>query len=377
LDAYLRAADQVSRLAVGAGTPGANSITYSNSGYVSQWDRVPGAPRGTRGGISVVHNFPADGEYRLSLWFEHTTMGEMFGRITPGEQIDISIDGERVALLDVDRWLSTSDPNSASMETTPIFIQGGPRRVSAAFIKEADGPKENLISPFEWSLVDRQGGVTGYGITALAHIKDMVILGPYNAQRVTSDTPSRQRIFSCRPENPAEERPCGEDIVTRLARRAFRGEVSDRALESLMRLYDQGAANDGFEEGIRMALQGVLAMPDFVFRLEESASTRTDGSPERLSGEALASRLSFFIWGAPPDEELLRAAAAGELGEQEELLGQARRMLADPRASALATRFASQWLRLEDLEKVNPDRLMFPDFFEQLKRDMLLETEAF
>src|SRR5690606_41267975 len=109
----------------------------------------------------------------------------LFRSITPGEQIDISVDGERVALLDVDRWLSTSDPNSASMETEPIFILGGPRRVTAAFIKEADGPKENLISPFEWSLVDRQVGVNGYGITALAHPKDMGILGPANAQRAT------------------------------------------------------------------------------------------------------------------------------------------------------------------------------------------------
>ena len=126
LDAYLRAADEISRLAVGVPNPSQNSITYTNSGYVSQWDRVPGAPRGTRGGISVVHNFPANGEYRFRLWFEHTTMGEMFGRVTAGEQIDVSIDGQQVALIDVDRWLSTSDPNSASMETEPIYVSGGP-----------------------------------------------------------------------------------------------------------------------------------------------------------------------------------------------------------------------------------------------------------
>ena len=377
LDAYLRAADQVSRLAVGSSAPGANSITYSNSGYVSQWERVPGAPRGTRGGVSVVHHFPADGEYRFQMWFEHTTMGEMYGRITAGEQIDVSVDGERVALLDVDRWLSTSDPNGASMETEPIFIQGGPRRVTAAFIKEADGPKENLIAPFEWSLVDRQVGVNGYGITALAHIKDLVVLGPYDAQRVTADTPSRQRIFSCRPETAAAARPCAEAIVARLARRAFRGDVSDTALETLMGLYDQGAGNAGFEEGVRMALQGILAMPDFVFRLEEPSTTDDGGGVDRLSDQALASRLSFFLWGAPPDDELLRAAANGELGSEEGLVDQARRMLDDPKASALATRFAAQWLRLEDLEKVHPDRLLFPNFYEQLKMDMLRETEAF
>ena len=154
LDSYLRAADEISRLAVGVPNPSSNSITYTNSGYVSQWDRIPGAPRGTRGGISVVHNFPANGEYRFQMWFEHTTMGEMFGRIKAGERIDVSIDGERVAVIDVDRWLSTSDPNSASMEIDPIFVSSGPHRVSAAFIKLADGPVEDLTSPHEWSLVD-------------------------------------------------------------------------------------------------------------------------------------------------------------------------------------------------------------------------------
>lgn len=376
LDAYLRAADEVSRLAVGSREPGPNSVTYTNSGYVSQWERVPGAPRGTRGGISVVHNFPADGEYRLRLWFEHTTMGEMFGRITAGEQIDVSIDGERVAFLDVDRWLSTSDPNSASMDTEPIFIQGGPRRVTAAFIKTADGPVEDLTSPHEWSLVDRQVGVNGYGITAFAHIKDLVILGPYNAQGMTADTPSRRRIFSCRPEAPSHDRACAEEIVSRLAVRAFRGPVSDSALETLMELYDQGSRNGGFEEGVRTAIQGILAMPDFVFRLEEALPAADGVQRERLSDGALASRLSFFLWGGPPDDELLKAADDGRLRTPEGLEAQARRMLAHPRAAALATRFAGQWLRLEDLEKVHPDRLMFPDFYEQLKLDMLRETEA-
>jgi mono/diheme cytochrome c family protein len=376
LDAYLRAADEVSRLAVGSREPGPTSVTYSNSGYVSQWDRVPGAPRGTRGGLSVVHNFPADGDYRIRLWFEHTTMGEMFGRITPGEQIDVSVDGVQVALIHVDRWLSTSDPNSASMETEPVFIQGGPRRISAAFIKTADGPVEDLTSPFEWSLVDRQVGVNGYGITAFAHIKDLVILGPYNASPMSVETPSRRRIFSCRPATPVAERPCAEEIVGRLARRAFRGPVSEAALETLMGLYDEGARNGGFEEGVRTAVQGILAMPDFVFRIEEGLPTEDSASNQRLSDEALASRLSFFLWAGPPDDELLRAAAAGRLTEPGGLEEQTRRMLAHPKASALATRFASQWLRLEDLEKVHPDRLLFPDFYEQLKMDMLRETEA-
>ena len=376
LDAYLRAADEISRLAVGVPNPSPNSITYTNSGYVSQWDRVPGAPRGTRGGISVVHNFPANGEYRFRLWFEHTTMGEMFGRIKAGERIDVSIDGERVDLMDVDRWLSTSDPNSASMETDPIYVSGGPHRVSAAFIKLADGPVEDLTSPHEWSLVDRQVGVNGYGITALAHLKDLVVLGPYNPSGL-SDTPSRRAVFSCRPTSLEEGRSCAEEIVTRLATKAFRGPPTSSAFETLMALYDRGAGNGGFEEGVRTALQGILAMPDFVFRFEDAPDGIEPGETYRISAYALASRLSFFLWGSPPDDELLEVAGSGRLAEAGVLDAQARRMLADPRAFALASRFAAQWLRLDDLEKVHPDRLLYPDFYEQLAEDMRLETEIF
>src|SRR5688572_22493944 len=268
MNAYLRAADEISRLAVGVGDAGATSITYTNSGYVTQWERVPGAPRGTRGGISTVHHFPADGEYTFQMWFEHTTMGEMFGRITAGEQIDVSIDGERVALIELDRWLSTSDPNGATMEVGPIFVRSGPHRVSTAFIKLTDGPVEDLTSPHEWSLVDRQVGVSGYGITALSHIKDLVILGPYNPTGV-SETPTRKLIFSCRPTAATEARACAESIVSRLATKAFRKPVTPSALASLMTLYDETAGREGFEAGVRVAIQGILAMPDFVFRLEE------------------------------------------------------------------------------------------------------------
>ena len=376
LDAFLRAADEISRLAVGVQDPSSNSITYPNSGYVSQWDRIPGAPRGTRGGISVVHNFPADGEYRFQMWFEHTTMGEMFGRIKAGERIDLSIDGERIALLDVDRWLSTSDPNGASMEVDPIFVSSGPHRVSAAFIKLADGPVEDLTSPHDWSLVDRQVGVNGYGITALAHLKDLVVLGPYNPSGL-SDTPSRRAVFSCRPASPEEERPCAAEIVTRLAAKAFRAPPTPSAFETLMVLYDQGADRGGFEEGVRTALQGILAMPDFVFRFEEAPAGLEPGETYRIPDSALASRLSFFLWGSPPDDELLEVVRSGRLAEADVLEAQARRMLADPRASALGSRFAAQWLRLEDLEKVHPDRLQYPDFYQQLADDMRRETEMF
>ncbi len=377
MDAYLRAADEVARAAVGVPNASPTSITYTNSSYVSQWERVPGAPRGTRGGISVIHNFPADAQYTFKLWFEHTTTGEFYGAVTPGEQIEISIDGERVVLEDVDRWMHTHDPNEASQATDPVFVRAGPHRVTAAFLQVNDGPLEDLLSPHDWSVVDRKIGTGGYGITAYAHLKDLVIHGPYDPTGV-SETPSRRAIFTCRPTSPQDERPCAESIVRRLASRAFRRPVEDDLLQAYMKLYDERAAEDGFEVGIRTALQGILASPDFVFRFEQAPpDDLPDGGTYRISDLDLATRLSYFLWDRPPDATLLQVAEAGRLSKPEVLESQVRRMLADSRAEALGTRFAAQWLRLDDLDKVHPDRLMFPDYYQQLADDMRRETELF
>jgi len=249
LDAYMNAATEISRLAVGDRDALPSTATYTNPGYVTQWDRMEGAPFGTRGGLSVTHSFPADAEYVFNLAFEHTTTGGFFGGTTPDEQIEISVDGERVQLLDVDRWMDVADPNGANMRSEPIFVRAGPHRVTAAFLVQSEGPKEDLVSPHAWSLTDRQVGVAGYGITALAHLKDLAIVGPYNAKGV-SDTPSRDRIFTCRPTSSGEARPCAEEIMTRLARQAFRRPVTGADVEGLMSFYEMGAAGAGFERGV-------------------------------------------------------------------------------------------------------------------------------
>jgi hypothetical protein len=376
LDAYMNAATEISRLAVGDADALPRTATYTNAGYVTQWDRADGAPFGTRGGISVTHTFPADAEYVFNLAFEHTTTGGFFGSTIPDEQIEISIDGERVQLIDVDRWMDVSDPNGVNMRSDSIFVRAGPHRVTAAFLQQSEGPKEDLVSPHAWSITDRQVGAGGYGITALAHLKDMAVVGPYNATGV-SDTPSRDRIFSCRPTSSGEARPCAEEIMTRLARQAFRRPVTGADVDGLMSFYDQGAADADFERGVRTGLEAMLSSPDFVFRFEEPAGAVTPGESYRLSDGAVASRLSFFLWGTPPDEELLGLAERDALGNEETFRKQILRMLADPRAEALGTRFAAQWLRLDDLEKVHPDRLLFPDFHQQLADAMRRETELF
>ena len=375
LDGYLRAAAEVAQLAIGNPDAAPKQTTYSKSRAYSQWDRVEGAPYGTRGGFSVVHNFPADGDYRFAMAFQHTTTGGLSGSTIRGEHIEISIDGEPVALLAMDQWLRTSDPNGVNLEVEePIFVRAGPRRVSAVFVRQFEGPVEDVLAPHEWSIVDTEIGDLGYGVTALPHMRDLVIDGPWNVTGV-SETPSRRRIFTCRPTSAADERPCAEEIVTRLAGRAWRRPLAATDVADLMAFYEQGLGDGGWETGVRTALQALLASPDFVFRLERPADAVEPGRNYRISDVALASRLAFFLWASPPDDALLFLAAGGRLSDPDVLEAQARRMLADPRSESLATRFAALWLRLQDMDQVQPDAFWFPNFDRQLADAMRRETE--
>ena len=376
LDSYLNAAATIARLAVGDPEAAPSSSTYTNPGYASQWERVDGAPYGTRGGISVVHNFVSDGQYEFRLAFEHTTTGGYFGGVTRGEQIEVSIDGKRVQLLEMDRWMSVADPNGVNMRTEPVFVRAGPRRVTAAFLKQTEGPVQDVLSPHDWSLSDRQIGVSGYGITSLAHLKDLVVAGPTSATGV-SETPSRQRIFTCRPTKLDEAADCAAEIIEELAPRAFRRALTDDDRSALLGFYALGEEEGGFEVGVRTAIEAMLASPDFVFRMEEAPSGVRLGENYRISDPDLATRMSYFIWGLPPDAELRSLATEGRLSNEGELERQVTRMLADPRSEALATRFAAQWLRLDDLDKVHPDRLLYPDFHQRLADELRRETELF
>lgn len=378
LEAYLTAASEVSRLALGDAAATPSEATYEVSRYAEQREHVPGAPFGTRGGISIVHNFVADGEYFFRLAFQHESTGNFFGQTAPfDEQVEVSIDGERVALIPLDRWMHRQDPQGVEVVTDPIAVKAGPHRVSAAFLQVAEGPVEDLTSPHGWSLADKKIGYS-YGITGVAHLRDLTIGGPYNVTGV-SPTPARERIMTCQPEAAVEgpSQSCAREIVGGLATRAFRRPVSEPEIDGLMGLFALGESQGGFDIGVRTALQGVLASPDFVFRFEEPASNARAGEAYPVNALGLASRLSFFLWGRLPDAELVKAAADGKLAQPETFDAQLERMLADPRAEALGTRFASQWLRLQDLDKVHPDALRYPDFYEQLAQDMRRETETF
>jgi len=376
MEGYLRAAGHVSRIALGDPEAEPQSTRYRIPRTASQKDWVPGAPFGTRGGVSVIHNFPADGKYVFHIQPYAHPEGEVFGRTFGTEQIEVSIDGERIALMTVDRWMRESEPSGLNMRTDSIYVRAGPRRVTAAFVRQFEGEVDDLIRPIDHTLADGQIGI-GLGITTVQHLQRLTILGPYEVTGV-SDTPSRRLVFSCRPTSPDEARPCAESIVARMGALAYRGPLTESDLRGLMGFYDDAVVEGGFEGGVRMALQAILASPHFLFRMEETPSGTMPGEIYRINDVDLASRLSFFIWGAPPDQELIDLAGRGALSNPGELERQASRMLADPRAQeALATRFGSQWLRLQDLEELHPDALSFPYFDDTLRDAMATETALF
>jgi hypothetical protein len=363
LNAFLNAASDISRLAVGDANAPSTPTTYPVSLYISQhaWERVEGAPHGTRGGVVVTHHFPADGEYVFNGAF-------IEGNGSRFEDLEIAIDGERVALLELAPLFSGgTNGNDWQQRTEPIFVRAGQHQVSAAFIRRFEGPMEDMIQPHGWSLATS---------SRLPHLKALTITGPQNPTGV-SETASRKKIFSCRPTSPADERPCVEEILSRLASEAFRRPAAPEDLEGLLEFYELGAAEGGFEVGIRSALQAILASPYFVFRVERQPDGVDPGERYRLGDLDLASRLSFFLWGTPPDDVLLEVARRGRLSDERELERQTRRMLADPRAEALGSRFAYQWLRVQDLGKVQPDQYWYPNYTTQLGDDMVRETVTF
>jgi hypothetical protein len=386
MDAYMRAATMVSRLAVGYEDAGPSEAQYMVSRWASQWDHQPGTPIGTRGGTSVIHNFPADGEYVFKVQFHNETTGIIVGdghnalhTADQPEQLEISIDGERIAVIEVDRWMNVEDitdgPNGVSRKTVPIFVRAGAHRVSAAFLDRWEGIHPDLITPHDWSIVST--AIAGeYGNIFVPHLRDLVVSGPHKVTGI-SDTPTRRRIFTCRPLTDAEVQPCARQIVSGLATKAFRRPVREEELQALMGFYDTAAQNEGFEGGIRVALQAILASPHFIFRVEEPVAGARAGANSRVGDFDLASRLSYFLWATPPDDELLALARDGKLGDVRVLEAQARRMLADPRAQSLGTRFAAQWLRLQDLDGLNPDVRYYPDFHIQLRDALRHETEHF
>lgn len=369
LDGYMHAADQIARVAVGDPVAPPITATYTVPKIVSQDHHVEGTPFGTRGGIGVTHNFPADGDYVFKLRFYHHATGALFG-MNQGktQQIEVALDGERVALLEIDPAHSLD-----GLKTSSVRINAGPHLVSASFIQKADGPREDEVHLVEQSLVDLTIGAVP-GANTLPHLLDLSITGPLHIYGI-SDTPSRRRIFLCRPTNVASEMPCTRRIISTLARRAFRRPITASDMQALLGFYRLGRRQAGFEAGIRTAIQALIASPEFVFRFERTPAQGIAGVNYNVTDLELASRLSYFLWSSAPDDRLITIASQGRLSTPTVLEQEVRRMLADPRSAALSTNFVDQWLRLRNLKDATPDLYIYPNFDKTLARSMQRETE--
>jgi hypothetical protein len=364
MEEYLRAADRVAALALGEPNAPTSSVTYAVSSAASQMRAVDGAPAGTRGGVSVLHSFPADGQYAFSVRLQATPNGALIGGGSPDEQVEISIDGERVALLVVDPRTS----GRTELKTPRIFVKAGPQRVSAAFLQRLSGVTDDLLAPIESTVGDATAMPQVLQLPRLQHLN---VTGPFDATDV-SDTPSRRRVFRCRPVKSEEQEPCARSILSELAERAYRRPLEDDDVDALVKFYLDGT---DFESGIRAALRAILASPQFVLRVERQPSDVAPGEIYRITDAELASRLSFFLWSSLPDQELIDAAREGRLHARDELESQVKRMLADPRSDALASRFAAEWLGLGRLDTVTPDPLLYPNYDRTLAVSLRRETE--
>jgi mono/diheme cytochrome c family protein len=378
MQGYLRAAAKISSLALGDPTASPTEATYKTDRSASQMSHIDGAPLGTRGGLVVTHVFPADGEYSFRMMLHSIPTGQLFGSTIHNytghrEQLEVSIDGVRADVVEINPRMSEQDPKGMNLYTKPVHVSAGPHRIAAAFLQQYESPVDDVIAPQDYTLADTQIGA-GYGVTTLPHLRDLAITGPHKVTGV-SHTVSRQRIFTCRPTTPTEETPCATEIVKGLATQAYRGPVTAEDLQGLMQFYQRGRKERDFESGVRMALQAILASPKFLFRLEQAPATLRAGQPYRINDLALASRLSFFLWGTVPDQELVKVAMNGGLSARGGLEKQVRRMLADPRSEALSTRFAAQWFRLQDADKIRPDALLFPYWDDTLTEALKRETQ--
>ncbi len=372
MERYLASARTISRLAVGSPPPATSADTYESAQDESQHSRIEQLPFGTRGGLYVEHLFPQDADYDFRV--QLTGMRS----VRETHDLEVTIDGEQVKLVTVGPLPEGEQANPYARASSIDFrvpVAGGPREIGVTFFSKPSVLLEQVREPFA---NPRVMGNTGGFAGAQPYVQSVTVVGPHNATGVGS-TPSRERIFSCRPETVADESSCAREILSSLARRAYRRPVVTDELEVLLDFYRQGQAGDGnFEGGIELAIRRLLVSPEFLYRMESDPANVAANSVYPVDGLELASRLSFFLWSSIPDDELLTVAEAGRLTDPSELDRQIRRMVADPRSESLTTNFAAQWLQLRNLETiVRPGDPFSVAFDESLRQGMLRETELF
>ncbi len=411
LERYLSAAQKISRLAVGTPVRSAGAETVVLPPDLTQEDHFDGQSFGTRAGTSVRHTFPADGDYQFELRLTRDR-NELIEGLTEPHQVEVSVDGVRAQVFTLKPAPRTGPVDPVAPQYAPeqaldahlnfrTRVTGGPHVVQVAFIKRPSALVETERQPY---LASYNSDRTPRTQPALYSVS---IAGPFNPTGI-GETPSRKRIFTCRPSKQRsggqgppdlkDEASCAKTILSTLARRAYRRPATNEEVQTLLGFYKQGRADGSFEHGVEMALRAMLTSPAFLFRIEQATGTvrapvrlkadTTEGTAPipvasgfsrtnayRVSDLDLASRLSFFLWSSIPDDQLLDAAVSGRLKDSAVLEKQVRRMLADPRAGALVNNFAAQWLYLRNLESAKPDSRLFPDFDDNLRQAFRRETE--
>jgi hypothetical protein len=377
MERYLSAAWKIASLAVGNPKITPAIETFRVRYDLSQRDHIEGLPVGTRGGMLIKYDFPVDGDYiiRPKLW--KTTVNQVGGLELPHD-LEVTFDGERVRLARLggpeDERNSYEFPTSTAEEIEKRFeirvpVKAGHHAIGVAFLKKSSAPSVDLLQPF---LRDRIDPISPAGIPELDRV---TIEGPFNVKG-PGDSPSRRRIFTCRPAAGADPAVCAKNILSGLARRAYRRPATDVELSRLLGFFQTGLKKAGsFDEGIENALAFLLVSPQFLFRFEYDPPGVASGQVYRVSDLELASRLSFFIWSSIPDDQLLNLAVQGRLKNPTVLEQQVKRMLADERARALGANFAGQWLYLRNMESVKPVEDVFPDFDDNLRQGLKRETE--
>src|SRR6266446_4980498 len=366
LEAYTTAATRIARMAVGY-WKAPTEASYIAPGDVGQTHHIEGLPLGTRGGMLVRHNFPADGEYKFSI----QNFG--VGTYVPGEKIEFLVDGERVKLLDyvgVGLSQGMQGENDGSIDVT-VPIKAGSHVVGATFLETNYRPSLNIVKEYERKSLDNNSIAQLQYYPVIGFFK---ISGPFLPQR-PEDSRSLRKVLTCRPANASQEETCAKQILSTLTRRAYRRPVNAQDLESLTSFYAEGRKLGTFEDGIELALRRLLASPPFLIRAEREPANLVAGKAYRITDMELASRLSFFLWSSIPDDQLINLATKGRLSNPVVLEQQVRRMLADPRSKALVENFAGQALYLRNLPVTSPDGKFYPNWDDELRKDFRTETE--
>ncbi|MCC6536633.1 MAG: DUF1592 domain-containing protein, partial [Bryobacterales bacterium] len=370
LERYLSAARKIARLAVGIPPRSPGGETFKLPPDLTQEQHIDGMPLGTRGGLMTRYTFPVDAEYEIQIRLARDRNEHVEG-LYDTHEVELTLDGERLRVFAVAPPGTGKDHSQVDVHMNlRVPVKAGPHVLAAAFPKRPTTLLETERQPYEAHFnMDRHP-------RPQPAVYTLTVNGPYAVQGA-GDTPSRRRLYVCKPASAAGEEACAQQILRTLARRAFRRPVTAADLAKPLGFYRQGRAGGSFDTGLEMALASILVSPEFLFRIERDPAGAVPGTAYRLSPFELASRLSFFLWSSGPDDELLDAAARGDLGRPAGLERQVRRMLADRRSQTLASNFAGQWLYLRNLASISPDMRLFPDFDDNLRQSFRRETELF